>query len=69
MGIPRLYYFGKNDTYNIMIMDLLGPSLEDLFQKCNKKFTIKTTVMLGLQIFKRLEYIHSKKFIHRDIKP
>jgi serine/threonine protein kinase len=52
-----------------MVMDLLGPSLEDLFQRCEKKFTLRTVVAIGLQIFTRLEYMHSKKFIHRDIKP
>ena len=52
-----------------MVMDLLGPSIEDLFQKCNRKFDLKTVVLVGKQIITRLEYIHSKKFIHRDIKP
>ena len=52
-----------------MVLDLLGPSLEELFQRCNKKFTIKTTVMVGLQIIDRLEHMHRNKFIHRDIKP
>jgi len=52
-----------------MVMDLLGPSLEDLFQRCNKKFDLHTVVRLGIQIVSRLEYMHSKKFIHRDIKP
>ena len=52
-----------------MAMDLLGPSLEELFQKCNKKFTLKTVVMIGIQIISRLKFLHQKKFIHRDIKP
>ena len=50
-------------------MELLGPSLENLFQKLNKKFSIKTSCMLGIQMIDRIEYIHSKKILHRDIKP
>jgi len=69
IGFPRIYFYGKYDRYHVMIMDLLGPSLEELFQKCNKKFDLKTVVMIGIQIIERLKYMHKKKFIHRDIKP
>ena len=50
-------------------MELLGKSLESLFQEQNRRFKLKTVCSLGLDIFKRIEFIHSKNHIHRDIKP
>jgi len=44
MGIPKCYYFGKERNYNIMVMDILGPSLEDLFKYCDMRFKMKTTL-------------------------
>lgn len=50
-------------------MDLLGPSLEDLFNFCSRRFTMKTVLMLFDQMITHIEYVHNKNFIHRDIKP
>lgn len=68
-GVPQVKSFGYNSTYNILIMELMGSSLEDLFQKMHKKFSIKTAVMLGIQMVERIEWVHSRFIMHRDIKP
>lgn len=68
-GIPNVYYFGQEGLHNILVIDLLGPSLEDLFDHCGRRFTIKTVVMVAKQMLSRVQTIHEKNLIYRDIKP
>ncbi|XP_039288038.1 casein kinase I-like [Nilaparvata lugens] len=69
VGIPHVRWYGQEREYNVLVMDLLGPSLEDLFNFCSRRFTIKTVLMLADQMIGRVEFVHCKCFIHRDIKP
>lgn len=69
MGVPNVRWFGTEGDYNVMVIDLLGKSLEDLFNDCTRKLSLKTVLMLAEQMLCRLEIIHTKCYIHRDIKP
>jgi serine/threonine protein kinase len=73
-GIPKIYAyipryafsFGK---YNILGMQLLGHNLEEYFQHCGQKFSVKTAFQLGYQMVRILQDVHAKDIIHRDLKP
>lgn len=52
-----------------MVMDMLGSSLEILFEHCKRKFDLKTVCMVGIQMIKRIEKVHEEGILHRDIKP
>lgn len=68
-GIPKVYEFIEAPKFNMMVMEILGDSLEDMLNKYNRKLELGTVLNLGVQIIKLLEVVHTRKYIHRDIKP
>lgn len=92
VGIPNVRWYGTEGNFNILVMDLLGLSIEALFNQCRRRFSLKTVLMLADQMvhsdeyllcdsfvliflsrarlqISRLEFVHNRNFIHRDIKP
>ena len=68
-GIPKVYKLHRGKNHNYLCMELLGKSLDKLFLYANRQFSIKTVSQIAYQMIQRIEYVHSKGYIHRDIKP
>ena len=68
-GIPELIKVGKRKNNIIIIESKKGRSLEELFLENNKKFSLNEICLIGIQCFERLKWIHSKNYMHRNIKP
>lgn len=69
INIPNVFNIGKEGNCYVMVMDLLGNSLEDLLNICDRKFSLKTTIMIGLEMLKLIKFVHLRGVLHRDIKP
>jgi len=74
-GFPQCLWYGKSratpnsPACSVLVMSFLGLSLSDLFYQQGKKFSVKTTLMLGMQMIDRLAVLHNTGIVHRDIKP
>ena len=64
-ALPKVHYYGRCGKFNAMVLDLLGPNLEELFTYCGRRFSIKTVMLIGLQLLTRLERIHDRGLIFR----
>jgi hypothetical protein len=67
-GVPKIKWYGKDETNYYMVIDLFGKSLQDLMDK-NKKMSFKLVLQIGINILTILMKVHNNGFVHRDIKP
>ncbi|KAI8089203.1 binary complex of casein kinase-1 with Cki7, partial [Halteromyces radiatus] len=69
VGIPYAHYFGQEGLHNVLVIDLLGASLEDLFDACSRQFSVRTVAMLAKEMVTRIQCVHEHNLVYRDIKP
>lgn len=69
IGFPRVYWSGEHDYFKSIALELLEPTLLDLFAYCGGKFSLKTTLLIADQLLPRLQDLHGKDYVHRDVKP
>ena len=50
MGVPKVRWYGKEGLFRVVVLDLMGPSLSDLFYSVGKQFSLKTALMLAEQM-------------------
>ena len=67
-GFPQLKWFGTTANNTYLVIDLLGVSLNEMIQYY-KAFSLKTVLVLGIQIIKIIQTLHTTSLLHRDIKP
>ena len=68
-GIPTVISYGHFGIFNVLVQNLLGKSLEQIWKENNNKLNLPDLCMIAIQTLDRIEYIHSKDYLHRDIKP
>ena len=69
LGLAQVYYYKETSANRVMAMELLGLTLDELFIRCNRSFSLVTTLKIAIQIISRLESLHQQHIIHRDVRP
>ncbi|WVZ72693.1 hypothetical protein U9M48_021112 [Paspalum notatum var. saurae] len=67
-GVPRVHYKGKQGEFYIMVMDMLGPSLWDVWNNSHS-MSVEMVACIGIEAISILEKMHSKGYVHGDVKP
>ena len=69
MGFADLKWFGVEGDYRVLVTDLLGPNLNELFALCGLRFSLKTVLLLADQLISRMKTMHSFSYTHGSVKP
>jgi len=67
--VPRLIWHGQYKQYRVMALELQGMNLSDLYDICDRQFSLKTAIYILIECIYCMEDIHCKGIVHRDIKP
>eukprot|EP00274_Cyanoptyche_gloeocystis_P005108 CAMPEP_0196654580 /NCGR_PEP_ID=MMETSP1086-20130531/4309_1 /TAXON_ID=77921 /ORGANISM="Cyanoptyche gloeocystis , Strain SAG4.97" /LENGTH=323 /DNA_ID=CAMNT_0041986431 /DNA_START=83 /DNA_END=1051 /DNA_ORIENTATION=- len=68
-GFLRMHFYGRDGDFEYLVLEMGGPNLKDLFLSCQRRLSLKTVLMLGIQLLDRIEYVHSLGYIFRKLKP
>ena len=69
LGVPAVLWLGGTETHNVLVMELLGPSLQELYRYCERRLSLKAVLLLAEQMISRLELCHNYDYVHRAVKP
>ncbi len=69
LGIPEVLSFGRLKNYNVLVEPLLDKSLFDIFNEKRKRLALEDICLIAKQVIERIQWVHSKNIVHRDIKP
>jgi serine/threonine protein kinase len=67
-GFCKMLYFGYEGSFTVLVMELLGPSIEELFVFCEQKFKLLTVMWIAQELLDRIKVLHNSNFLHRDLK-